>query len=69
MWYTKLRSENLKGRDHFEDLGVDGSIILKLILKTAVQLVKKNPFPPFYGTRKFIIVFAEACHMFVFCAT
>jgi hypothetical protein len=26
---TKLWSENLKGRDHSEDLGVDGKIILK----------------------------------------
>jgi hypothetical protein len=28
-WYV----ENLKGRDHLEDLSVDGNIILKLILK------------------------------------
>jgi hypothetical protein len=29
--YTKFWSENLKGRDHFEDLGVD-RIILEWIL-------------------------------------
>jgi hypothetical protein len=27
--YTKFQSENLKGRDRMEDLGVDGKIILK----------------------------------------
>jgi hypothetical protein len=27
----KMKSENLKGRDHLEDLGVDGRIILKQI--------------------------------------
>jgi hypothetical protein len=27
--YTKLWSENLKGRDHSEELGVDGRIILQ----------------------------------------
>jgi hypothetical protein len=30
--HTKLWFENLKGRDHLEDLGVDGKIILELIL-------------------------------------
>ena len=25
--------ENLRGRDHYEDLGIDGKIILKLIFK------------------------------------
>jgi hypothetical protein len=29
----EIRSENLKGRDHSEDLGVDGRIILQLFLK------------------------------------
>jgi hypothetical protein len=27
--YTKFWSENLKGRDHLEDVGVDGRIILE----------------------------------------
>jgi hypothetical protein len=27
--HTRLWSENLKGRDHLEDLGVDGKIILE----------------------------------------
>jgi len=27
--YAKLRSENLKGRNNWEGLGVDGKIILK----------------------------------------
>jgi hypothetical protein len=31
---TKFWLESLKGRDHSEDLGEDGRIILKLILKT-----------------------------------
>jgi hypothetical protein len=31
--HTKFWSENLKGRDHMEDLGVDGNTILELILK------------------------------------
>jgi hypothetical protein len=30
--HTKLRSENLKGRDHSEDLGVDGNILWEWIL-------------------------------------
>jgi len=30
--HIKCWSENLKGRDHFEDLGVDGRIILELML-------------------------------------
>jgi hypothetical protein len=29
---TKFWSENLKGRDHSEDLGIDGKIILEWIL-------------------------------------
>jgi hypothetical protein len=29
---TKFCLENLKGRDHLEDLGVDGKITLKLTL-------------------------------------
>jgi hypothetical protein len=31
--YTIFWSENLKGRDHLEDLSVEGRIILKFILK------------------------------------
>jgi hypothetical protein len=30
---TKFWMANLKGRDHCEDLGLDGRIILELILK------------------------------------
>jgi len=30
--HTKFSSKKLKGRDHLEDLSVDGRIILKLIL-------------------------------------
>jgi hypothetical protein len=30
--YTKLWLENLKGKDHSNDLGVDGKIILQWIL-------------------------------------
>jgi hypothetical protein len=29
---TKFWSENLKGRNHFEDLGSDGEVILEWIL-------------------------------------
>jgi hypothetical protein len=32
----KIWSENMKGRDHSEDLGIDRSIILKWILEEAV---------------------------------
>jgi hypothetical protein len=31
--YTKFWSENLKGRNHSEDLGVDGRTILQCTLK------------------------------------
>jgi hypothetical protein len=31
--HTKLRLENLKRRDHLEDLGVDRKIILEWILE------------------------------------
>jgi len=31
--YIKFRSENLKGRDHCQDLDVDGQIILDWILE------------------------------------
>jgi hypothetical protein len=31
---TKFQSENLKGRDHLEDLGVEGKILLERILGT-----------------------------------
>jgi len=30
--HTKFLSENLKGRDHLEDLGIDEKIILEQIL-------------------------------------
>jgi hypothetical protein len=30
--HTQFWSENLKGRDHFEDLDVDGRIVLEWIL-------------------------------------
>jgi hypothetical protein len=30
--HTKLRSENLKGREHSEDLGINRNIILEWIL-------------------------------------
>jgi hypothetical protein len=30
--HTKFWSENLKGRDHSEDLGVDGRIMMKCML-------------------------------------
>jgi hypothetical protein len=33
---TKVWLENLKGKDHMEDLGVDGHIILELILEKLV---------------------------------
>jgi hypothetical protein len=29
--YTKFWSENLKGRDHLEDQGIDGNIILEVM--------------------------------------
>jgi len=31
--HTKFWSENLKGRDHLEDLGIDGMIILRVDLR------------------------------------
>jgi hypothetical protein len=31
--HTKFWSKNLKGRDNFEDIGVDGVIILEWILE------------------------------------
>jgi hypothetical protein len=34
---TKFWLENLKGRDHLEDLGVDKRIILKCILENRVR--------------------------------
>jgi hypothetical protein len=37
--FTKFWSENLNGRDHLEDLAVDGKIILEWILKKQVGRV------------------------------
>jgi len=38
--HSKFWSENLKGRDHSEDLGVDGRILLECILgKQDVQWI------------------------------
>jgi hypothetical protein len=37
--YTEFWSQNLKGRDHSEDLRVDGKIILKWILGKQVEKV------------------------------
>jgi hypothetical protein len=31
--HTEFQSKNLKGRDHLEDLSIDGSVILKCVLK------------------------------------
>jgi len=31
--HPKFWSENLKGRDHLEDLGIDGMIILRVDLR------------------------------------
>jgi hypothetical protein len=31
--HTKFWSENLKGRDHLEDLGVDGKILSEFMLR------------------------------------
>jgi len=31
--HTKFWSDNLKGREHWEDLGVDGKIILEWIFE------------------------------------
>jgi hypothetical protein len=33
MEIAKVSSENLKGRDYLRDLGIEGKIILKFILK------------------------------------
>jgi len=34
--YTKFWSENLKGRDHSKDQGIDGMIILQCVLGNGV---------------------------------
>jgi hypothetical protein len=35
--HTQFSYQNLTGKDHFADLGVDGSILLKWILKNGVR--------------------------------
>jgi hypothetical protein len=37
--HTKFRLENLKGRDNFEDLGIDWKIILEWTLEICVGKV------------------------------
>jgi hypothetical protein len=34
---TRFLSERLRGRDHSEDLGVDGTIILEYVLKKLLR--------------------------------
>jgi hypothetical protein len=36
---SKLWSDNLKGRDHSEELGVDGKMILEWILGQSIEKV------------------------------
>jgi hypothetical protein len=33
-WGTHARLDKCEGRDHLEDLGIDGRILLKFIFKT-----------------------------------
>jgi hypothetical protein len=37
--YKRFGCANLTERDHFEDLGIDGRIILKLFLRKSVRRV------------------------------
>jgi hypothetical protein len=48
--YIKFWSENLKGRDHSEDLGVDGKIILGRILDKYGWKVQTGCFWVMIGT-------------------
>jgi len=34
--HTKFLSDNLKGTDHMEDLGIDGKVILEWILRSGM---------------------------------
>jgi hypothetical protein len=37
--YIKFWSETLKGRDHSEDVRIDGKIVFKWVLGTLVEMV------------------------------
>jgi hypothetical protein len=47
--YRGLKSENKKGRDHLEDVGVNGGIIWKWILTTWCEDVHWVPLAPDVG--------------------